>query len=300
MAIRRSAKFRFDYFLRGLPMELVARRCEHLMRAAEKEVDHLEKKAREEAGLPVEAEGGAELPPIELISYRDMQRKLRQKKKIETQKEQEQLEQKVEEIEVEMRKIQERLKELSKDVSEEQKENKTRNGIISRKRNHEEDNKGAAEEEKVATVNVDESRGAMGPDGGFVEFPEYDGIEPLKEAKKAFTHFCVSNRKEVKASLDPADRKNKAMVNEILRDRWLSLPDEEKQTWRTWATWDKKRYARDLGIYEKAQKSQNERITPAPDEDTMEKIHVPKKRSASTSEGDGGLPLDHIPKKKRR
>ena len=56
---------------------------------------------------------------------------------------------------------------------------------------------------------VDESRGAIGPDGDFVEFPEFDGAEPPKEAKKAFTLFCVSTKKEVKASLEPADRKNK-------------------------------------------------------------------------------------------
>jgi SWI/SNF-related matrix-associated actin-dependent regulator of chromatin subfamily A member 5 len=301
MAIRRNPKFRFDYFLRSLPMDLIGRRCEHLMRAAEKEVEQLEKKAREEAGLPVEAEEGAELPPIQLTSYRDMQMRLRQKKKSDAEKEKQQLEQTVEEIEAQMREIQERLKELSKDVSDEQKENRSRNGIISRKQPHtEDDTNKVAEEEEEAPTNVDESRGAIGPEGDFMEFPEYDGEEPPKEAKKAFTHFCVGTRREVKVSLDPADRKDKAMINEILRERWLELPDEEKQTWRRWAAWEKKRYARDLSIYEKAQESQNERLTPVPDEETMKEIHVPKKRPASANGGDEGASFDHIPKKKKR
>lgn len=50
---------------------------------------------------------------------------------------------------------------------------------------------------------------AMGPDGEFVPFPEYDQLEPPNECKKAFTHFCNGTRKEVKRSLDPMLCKNK-------------------------------------------------------------------------------------------
>ena len=57
------------------------------MRAAVKEVEHLERIAREEAGLPVEAEEGKTLPPIDLSPYRDMQRERRRKKKEESEKE---------------------------------------------------------------------------------------------------------------------------------------------------------------------------------------------------------------------
>ena len=51
--------------------------------------------------------------------------------------------------------------------------------------------------------------GAIGPDGDFVEFPDYDGEETPRENKKAFTLFCNKTRKEVKSSLAPSDRKNK-------------------------------------------------------------------------------------------
>ncbi len=51
--------------------------------------------------------------------------------------------------------------------------------------------------------------GAVGPGGGFVKFPEYDGEDEPHENKKAFTLFCKSTRREVKNSLSPSERKNK-------------------------------------------------------------------------------------------
>ena len=106
MAIRRSPKFRFDYFLRSLPVDVLGRRCEHLMRAAVKEVEDLEKKAREAAGLPTVAEEGKELPPIKLLPYKEMKRMEREMKRREMDKERSQLEQSVEELEVKMKEIQ--------------------------------------------------------------------------------------------------------------------------------------------------------------------------------------------------
>ena len=116
MAIRRSPKFRFDYYLKSLPLDVIGRRCETLLRSAEKEVSELERKAREESGLPVEAEDGSELPPIQLPSFRVMQRKLRRTKKEESERKKHDLEQKVEGIEAEMKAIQDRLKELSREI----------------------------------------------------------------------------------------------------------------------------------------------------------------------------------------
>jgi hypothetical protein len=66
---------------------------------------------------------------------------------------------------------------------------------------------------------VDESKGAIGPEGDFVEFPEYDGAEPPKEAKKAFTQFCINTRKEVKTSLDPEERRNKVSYKSLFRNK---------------------------------------------------------------------------------
>jgi hypothetical protein len=91
-------------------------------------------------------------------------------------------------------------------------------------------------------VVFDESKAALGPDGEVVEFPEYDGSDPPKEPKKTFALFCNRMRKQVKASLDSEERKDKEKVNGILRDRFMGLSEEEKKTWRAWAAWDKKRY----------------------------------------------------------
>ena len=68
---------------------------------------------------------------------------------------------------------------------------------------------GDASNEGGQGENALDEGGAMGPDGEFVPFPEYDGNEPPKDCKKAFTHFCNGTRREVKKSLDPVARKNK-------------------------------------------------------------------------------------------
>ncbi len=55
----------------------------------------------------------------------------------------------------------------------------------------------------------EEDPGAVGPDGEFIKFPDYDGEEEPRENKKAFTMFCNATRKEVKNSLSPSERKHK-------------------------------------------------------------------------------------------
>lgn len=192
------------------------------MRASEKEVEQLERKAREEAGLPVDAAEGEELPPIKLPSFKEMQRMLRSRKQQEKEVKKQELEQNVEGLESQMKAIQERLKLLSKDnaMSEELKENKAqepkeikaRNNGPSKKRPRPLEDTIQEDIKAKEIPEIDESKGANGPDGEFVAFPEYDGKEPPKEPKKAFTKFCVANRKEVKASLDAADRKNKVRI----------------------------------------------------------------------------------------
>jgi hypothetical protein len=101
------------------------------------------------------------------------------------------------------------------------------------------------------------------------------------------------------------------MVNEVLRDQWLDLSDEDKDVWRQWATWDKKRYERDLTLHE--EKGENEpspkhQVTEDMDtfqkdalEDSMKAVHVPKKRhvSSTTERTHGGSPFNPIPKKSR-
>ena len=223
MAIRRSPAFRFDYYLRSLTVDVIGKRCEQLMRFAEKEVEHLEQKAREQAGLPVEpGKDGKPLPPIELPEISIMRDQIRASKKKDTEAERQKLEEKVSEVEVQMKEVQDRLKALNEsdyesvspmresserrlDIASE-KENVSRNSVSSEKL-VDEPNEIAADETHA------NDRGAIGPEGDFVEFPEYDGSEMPKESRKAFTHYCLHTRKEVKASLDPSERKNKVIYH---------------------------------------------------------------------------------------
>jgi hypothetical protein len=66
--------------------------------------------------------------------------------------------------------------------------------------------------EVVSEINQDSTclrDGALGPEGDFVPFPNYDGIEEPREARKAFTLFCSGSRREVKDSLDAQARTDK-------------------------------------------------------------------------------------------
>ena len=104
-----------------------------------------------------------------------------------------------------------------------------------------------------APVKPEEVKGATGPDDEFLDFPDYDGQEPPRDKKKAFTHFCTKTRKEVKSSLASDQRKNKKMINGILKQRWLALADDETQYWRKLEEWDRQRFERDNVLYEKVQ-----------------------------------------------
>jgi len=190
------------------------------MKFAEKEVEHLEQKVREEAGLPTEpGDDGKPVPPIELPEISIMREQIRRSTRKETELERQKLEEKVSEVEVQIKEVQEKLKALNKpdyesatlaresfqrrlETAASEKENVSRNSESIEKIN---------EEASVAAAEVSQSneKGAPGPDGDFVEFPPYDGSEPPKECRKAFTHFCMHTRKEVKASLDLSERKDK-------------------------------------------------------------------------------------------
>jgi hypothetical protein len=220
--IRRNPNFRFDYFIRSLPVDLLGRRCEQLMRAAEKEVEALERRAREDSGLPTEPETeGEELPPIQLPKFRVMEKQRRLKKKAQAEIDRKQLKEKVDEIEIQMRQVQDRLKSLNDlgnngsngtripldtpdEIVASEKENESRNpsGDVAT----------IAENDEIEEVVEERDDGAPGPGGDFVEFVAYDGKEPPHESKKPFTHFCVKTRKELKASLDQSERKDKVSV----------------------------------------------------------------------------------------
>ncbi len=114
MAIRRSPSFRFDYFLKSLPTELVGRRCEQLMKAAEKEVEHLEKSIREDAGMVGElGQTESDQTPVKIPKFKVLRARWRKKEQEEAELKRIELESKVDEIEAQMREVQERMKMLN-------------------------------------------------------------------------------------------------------------------------------------------------------------------------------------------
>lgn len=220
-AIRRNPSFRFDYFLRSLPVDLLARRCEQLMRHAEKEVEQLERFVREEAGISVESESeGGVVPSIELPTFRVLQRRRRIAQRIKREKEQKELEEKVAELEAQIKAAQDRLKELNEGTGVMSEQNFTeKDARRSRSRAASSTDEMPAESkalENLSTKETENLNGAVGPDGVFVEFPPYDGSEPPVEWKKPFTQYCVRSRKEVKASLQAVERKNKVSVMRLV------------------------------------------------------------------------------------
>jgi hypothetical protein len=153
-------------------------------------------------------------------------------------------------------------------------------------------------------VKASNEEGAKGPEGDFVLFPEYDGKEEPRENKKAFTLFCTANRKDVKKSLDEESRKDKAKVNNILKERWFNLSNDEQEIWKKWQEWDNLRFKRDLKIYERVQRGEKEKVRTA--EVRMESNHTHEVEKSNVgkrneSELENATPSNefHIPKKKR-
>lgn len=87
----------------------------------------------------------------------------------------------------------------------------------------------------------------------------------------------------------------------ILRDRWVSLGEEDKKVWHRWASWDKKRYERELAIYEGVISSRDNEQKVSNGE-RGDSLHVPKKRkSAENRDSVNGIDSTFaaIPKKKK-
>jgi hypothetical protein len=302
MAVRRSPDFRFDYYLRSLHTDFIGKRCEQLMKAAEKEVEHMVKKysvgnrsitEEEKKDTSNDAMSQVKLPKFKIM--RELERK-QEEEAIELERKQQ--EKRVEDIENQMEKIQNRLKMLQKyskqiegnsrktphlhsefpedllpdlanlvatsgstgaisianefisehgqvctkktmcakieDIAnkERRKEDgdarpvwhilpeymnllsvstirhlrKEKDSRMSKRRSGIKRKKG---EKDSGNQRTKTSKGAIGPDGNFVDFPPYDGSDPPRDCKKAFTLFCNGNRKDVKRSLPPAHRKDR-------------------------------------------------------------------------------------------
>jgi hypothetical protein len=306
MAIRRNPNFRFNYFLRSLPVEQLARRCEQLAKAAEKEVEQLERKVREDAGLPVQPEkAGDTLPPIELPKFRDLQTRQRNEKREKITQDRHELETKVNDLESQIRDIQNQLQVLNEGSTiarvspdhDDQVARLKRNGV---------QNKQERPSQTGSAFQTEDDNGAPGPDGAYVAFPLYDGGEEPAEWKKPFTQFCNRTRKAVKASLDPDERKDKVRrvcnefnricgyfvdsinlltthscscdtqkkIQAVLKEQWLGLNDDKKEVYRLWSEWDKARYEHDFAIFNKQREG-----TSAKRKASLEVVSIPKKKS---------------------
>jgi hypothetical protein len=69
-------------------------------------------------------------------------------------------------------------------------------------------------------------------------------------------------------------------VQKLLKDGWVELPEDDKEVYRVWTEWDKKRYARDLAIYDRQQAEKEDKPM---DDDDLKAVHIPKKRKTETS-----------------
>jgi hypothetical protein len=73
------------------------------------------------------------------------------------------------------------------------------------------------------------------------------------------------------------------------------MPEVEKQVWREWAEWDKKRFTHEMAIFETGPPEETEE---PPDEieheHTAVQVHIPKKKRKSSAAEESTIP------KKRR
>ena len=71
LAARRSDKFRFSYYLRSMSAEGLGKRCEQLMRACEREVEQLQKRAWE--ALPDEEKAKVQVKDVPIKSKKEQE-----------------------------------------------------------------------------------------------------------------------------------------------------------------------------------------------------------------------------------
>ena len=74
-------------------------------------------------------------------------------------------------------------------------------------------------------------------------------------------------------------------VNSILKERWYALTDDDKHKWKGWESWDAKRYAFQMEVYEKKQGRANKKVKSNDDAPPNMKdgISVPKKSAVEKS-----------------
>ncbi len=185
-----------------------------MMRFAEKEVESMEKQTVEEA----EKEGRT-LPPGEIVlpNFKELQAKKRAEAEKKFLEERAMLERNMSDIDKQILQIQKALRDFDGVQTIDSFFVKT-DKVESNHRREESKKSRLEDVTKKRKTSFDNEReckgaGAVGPDGDFVEFPEYDGQEEPHESKKAFTLFCKRTRKEIKNSLSPSERKDKVCIS---------------------------------------------------------------------------------------
>jgi hypothetical protein len=84
-------------------------------------------------------------------------------------------------------------------------------------------------------------------------------------------------------------------INGILKQRWIDMPEDEKQVWREWAEWDKKRFAHEMAIFENGNGPPKETEQTSDEiEHNAVQVHIPKKKRKSSAAQESTIP------KKRR
>jgi hypothetical protein len=78
-------------------------------------------------------------------------------------------------------------------------------------------------------------------------------------------------------------------INGILKQRWIDMPEDEKQVWREWAEWDKKRFTHEMAIFENGPPKETEQ-TPDEIEDNTVQVHIPKKKRKSSATQESAIP----------
>ena len=198
------------------------------MRFAEKEVESMEKQTVEEA----EKEGRT-LPPGEIVlpNFKELQAKKRAEAEKKFLEERAMLERNMSDIDKQILQIQKALRDFDGVQTIDSFFVKT-DKVESNHRREESKKSRLEDVTKKRKTSFDNEReckgaGAVGPDGDFVEFPEYDGQEEPHESKKAFTLFCKRTRKEIKNSLSPSERKDKVCISAsfvLALFRWDLVP----------------------------------------------------------------------------
>ena len=177
------------------------------MKAAEKEVEQLEKAAREAAGIVCEPDQDLKtLPMIDIPPFHVLQKQRHEAQRTKADKERHELENKISAIEAQIRDAQGRLKALNDDTYASNYRMSPYEKNLSHSKS--EPSKHSSKRSGKST-DITSGDGSAGPDGDFVAFPFYDGTAPPVEWKKPFTQYCNRTKKDLKESLPPDQRKNK-------------------------------------------------------------------------------------------